>query len=564
VKISPKPLAFLCVVLAAACTAGTGTDGGRTGNTELNLDIINPGGTSGELGFSIDRVGYRITCAGTPPPGYPIPDADTSGTDYNYDDSVDISGAFETVDTRVPPVWQAVMDLPPGLCTITLSVWDGNEVVCIGSQTLTINEDATTKYDIVLVCSLSIDLPDGMADVDGELFFITGNLCPKLYVLNAIPSLVVQDGTMPVLETEIQYRAKDPDDTCGNNCDPQSCTFDNPPVCTPYPSNINDPDCNPLAGGDPNSVECLAGDHSGLVCTLAAVSPFFGPVGTFISPQDETTAVGPVLPINLNTAAGLPGVILPGLGGPASASGTNPSQPSGGAPGDNPLYPGLPNVNGSLPPLYYQFDLAVPGPVTIQLVCSDGDLECDQTKEISVEYFIPNWCLHQPLDCSGANECLTDGVCDTFCDPRCDPTKPSYDATSCCGASNPSDSCGSRECARCPGQNEPVPDGTPCTDGICNAGVCSGTCPTLTQLQVTPLQADVGDQISVSADAERPDGGPVDYLWTATQGSFVDASSAATAYVCEEVGQPALTITVFNPTGSCSDDLTISVTCLQP
>jgi hypothetical protein len=631
---------YLCAVLTASCASGT--DGGTASNTELNLDIVNPDGTSGELGFSIDRVDYRITCANDShvlPPfdlnpagaaGDPcsladvdtngIPDvcppgsnyiAGTAGPDnivgtnqadcifgmggndviqggnqqdyicggsgnddidggnahdflhggdgndiinggsnggdtllggagndqlfgstgndlliggdgddalvgdtgddsldggpgidtldgalgndmcveevpgtsirltnceYGYGDSVDISGAFETVDTRVPPVWQAVMDLPPGLCTITLSVWDGNEVVCIGSQTLTINEDGTTKYDIVLVCSLSIDLPDGMADVDGEFFFITGNLCPKLYVLNAIPSgqpptALNPTGTpIPVQAagpytgqavTEVQYRAKDPDNTCGNNCDPQSCTFDNPPVCTPYPSNINDPACNPLAGGDPNSVDCQAGVYAGLVCTISAWpsasnpgGPNTGPPGgTFISPQDLTTPVGPILPVNLNLASGIPGLILPGLGGPVTTS----SEPTGGAPGDNPLYPGLPNVNGSLPPLYYSCDLTQPGPTFILLQCSDGDAECDQAKLLTLICPGENFCISSPVDCSGSSECLTDGVCDPFCDPA-DIGGPGCPAGT-----------------RCPGQDNNLPDGTACTEGggtQCLAGVC--------------------------------------------------------------------------------------------
>ena len=336
-RISIHVLALLCATTLFACDAGT--EPGPAGNTELNLDIVNPGGDTG-AGFSIDRVDYRITCAGSPPGTYDIPPADTNGTDYNYDDSVDISGAFETVDTRDPPVWQAVMDLPPGDCTITLSVYEDDEIVCVGSQTLTINEDATTKYDIVLVCSLSIDAPDGMADVDGSFEFITGNLCPKLYILNAIQSNTdVFNG-----RAEIQYRAKDPDDGCGNNCDPQICTTDNPPVCTPYPSNINDPSCNPGFGGDPNSAACQAGDFAGLVCTLVAIPAVTGdPGGNFISPSDGVTPVGPVLPVNLNLASGLPGVILPGLGGPA---GTNAAS--------SPAYPPLPNVNGSLPPLVYR------------------------------------------------------------------------------------------------------------------------------------------------------------------------------------------------------------------
>ena len=251
-KRSVQVLVLLCTVLVAACTGDTSdTSEGVTGNTELNLDIVNPGGTSAESSATRSTVlDYRITCAGNAPGSYPIPDADTSGTDYNYNDSVDISGAFEVVDTRVPPVWQAVIDLPPGNCTVTLSVYEDDEIVCVGSQTLAIAEDATTKYDIVLVCSLSIDTPDGMADVDGSFEFITGNLCPKLYILNAIeyaPFSTFFSGG------EIQYRAKDPDNSCGDNCDPQSCTNRHPQFCTPYPSNISDAACNPSFGGAPTA-----------------------------------------------------------------------------------------------------------------------------------------------------------------------------------------------------------------------------------------------------------------------------------------------------------------------
>ncbi len=424
-------LGLACMALALACTGGT--EGGTAGNTELNLDIVNPGGSSGELGFSIDRVDYRITCAGNPPGSYPITPADTAGTDYNYDDSVDISGAFEVVDTRDPPVWQAVMDLPPGDCTITLSVYEDDEVVCVGSQTLAIAEDATTKYDIVLVCSLSIDTPDGMADVDGEFFFITGNLCPKLYVLNAIPSVVDISTNPPV--TEIQYRAKDPDNSCGNNCDPQSCTTDNPPVCTPYPSNINDPACNPAAGGDPNSVDCQAGVYAGLVCTIAAFPAASGvPGGNFLSPLDGVTPVGPVLPVNLNLASGVPGIILPGLGGPAGTNAAN-----------SPAYPPLPNVNGSLPPLRYRCDPTTPGQVVINLDCSDGDAECDQNKQLQLICPGIDYCLG--VSCAASGQCLTDGACDFLCDP-------------------------STGCEQCVGQDLPVPSGTVCSEG--GGNVCDG------------------------------------------------------------------------------------------
>jgi len=212
--------------LTAACTSG-GTGSGTAGNAELNLDIVNPGGISGELGFTVDRVDYRIACAGAgyilppyidapPGPGGPcstadldgngIPDVCPPGSNYiqgtaasenilgttgpdcifgfggndvidggnaadyicggrgdddiaggngrnelfggsgNYiitggngndlldgrdgDDTLDGANSDDSliggpgIDTRVPPVWQAVMDLPPGDCTVTLSVWD--------------------------------------------------------------------------------------------------------------------------------------------------------------------------------------------------------------------------------------------------------------------------------------------------------------------------------------------------------------------------------------------------------------------------------------------------------
>ncbi len=423
------------------------------------MDIVNPGSTSGELGFSIDRVDYRITCAGNPAGTYPIPAADTTGTDYAYNDSVDISGAFEVIDTNVPPVWQAVMDLPPGDCTVTLSVYYQDEVVCVGSQTLAIAEDATTKYDIVLVCSLSIDTPDGMADIDGTFTFITGNLCPKLYVLNAISSVI--DITANPRATEIQYRAKDPDNTCGNNCDPQSCTTDNPPVCTPAPYNPNDPLCNPAAGGDPTSAACLA-NGAGLVCTIVANETTGGAfAGTFISPADGVTPVGPVLPVNLNTAAGIPGFILPGLGGPAGTNAEN-----------SPAYPPIPNLNGSLPPLVYVCDPSYPGAIAITVQCSDGDAECDQQKTIILSCPAIDYFCDPPIDCSSSGECLTDGVCNPGCNPVCDPTQPLYDATACCAAPNPTDSCGALECANCPGRNFPRAPGTVCTEG--SGSVCDG------------------------------------------------------------------------------------------
>ena len=329
-NISVKLAVLVCIALVTAC--GSRTEGGTAGNTELNLDIVNPGGTSGELGFSVDRVDYRITCAGNPgaaippaqyigsPPDYTPCDADADcrlgalcvttadaaaiaapsaglcAIPTSYDDSVDITGQFEIVDNRTPPVWQAVMDLPPGDCQVALTVSDTNgEIVCSGSEVDLIVEDAAlpTKYDIVLICSLSVDLTDGMADIDGEFLFVTGNLCPKIYTLNAISSTVPITAIPPI--SEIQFRAKDPDDGCGNNCDPQICTGANPPVCTPSAYN-------------PNDVRCIPGFGGGLTCGdtfPSPLCPLCDPVVLGLGPADPnpccvggdfTGIGGPIVP----------------------------------------------------------------------------------------------------------------------------------------------------------------------------------------------------------------------------------------------------------------------------
>lgn len=67
----------------------------------------------------------------------------------------------------------------------------------------------------------------------------------------------------------------------------------------------------------------------------------------------------------------------------------------------------------------------------------------------------PGFCGADPIDCSGAHDCRTDGQCDESCDP-------------------------SDTCERCVGQNDPAPAGTPCAIGeagsignVCNdSGVC--------------------------------------------------------------------------------------------
>jgi cysteine-rich repeat protein len=204
---------------------------GATGNTDIRLTIGSDlGGQPGEPALEADRVDYRITCAGTVPGSLSIPPSGAGG-DYAYDDSVDISGAFQIIDSRNPPVWETVTDLPPGPCTASLSVYRNGQVVCTGSHDFTVLEDTTTQVDITLLCELSIGLPDGSGDTNGNFQFQVGNECPKLFDLSAHP-YVVPAGQSTTL---VQVVAQDLDGTCGDRCDPQTCNDANPPVCTPGP-----------------------------------------------------------------------------------------------------------------------------------------------------------------------------------------------------------------------------------------------------------------------------------------------------------------------------------------
>ena len=193
--------------------------------------------------------------------------------------------------------------------------------------------------------------------------------------------------------------------------------------------------------------------------------------------------------------------------------------------------------------------------------CYDGTVCTEEYCDYSPDSAI---CVSSPVptgtDCSAehpplavceagvcmCNACIEDFVCDSdgndctsaYCDM----------ATGCCEV------------------GPDAPDGTACDfgglPGVCFAGVCEedDSCPVLTRVTVVPLQADVGDDINVSADASGT--GPIDYLWTATAGSFVDPSLPITAYRCEQAGVQDLTITISDGTGSCMDEITVTVTCL--
>lgn len=325
------------VVFSVGCSGANSNDDPEM-NTELELVISDPSTPPDELAFSVDFVSYRITCpaSGLTP----------------YDDSVDISGSFEIVDDATPPVWTLVTSLPPSACHITLWVFYQDEVVCSGTDSLTIIEDGDpstmNKANIVLECILSVNPPSGDADVDGTFTFIDGNYCPQLIWLGAVPSVV--DPTVPAV-TAIQTYSFDSDNTCGMNCDPQVCDFStNPPVCTPGPD-------------------------IGMVSTLYAPSG----AGSFGDPNAFDTT--------------------------------------------------------------YTCDPLLPGPTEICALVTDGDIECDKIRCVTV--ICPDLC--ENVVCDDGNECTRD---------RCDPLN-----------------------GLC--MNDSATDGVACngcTD-TCQAGICDATSP---------------------------------------------------------------------------------------
>lgn len=265
----------------------------------------------------------------------------------------------------------------------------------------------------------------------------------------------------PFAVTEVQFLAHDPDASCGDDCDPQSCSDSEPPVCVPAHYNPADPRCNPAFGGgalcgdlipagqyDCASCEGLSDDDAnpccqgldspeltlpaaaGHVCTLAAISLNGNKAaGSFISPVDEVTPVGPVIAVNLED------VYLDGTG--VTISGLD---------------------------LRYRCDTNLGGTVLLNLDCTDGDDDCAQNQRLEIICpFGPNWCSSDGgADCSASNDCLTDGTCDGSCDPLCDPDSPAYDPQYCQGF----------ECDPCPGKDLPLPARTPCdSNGV---GFCDG------------------------------------------------------------------------------------------
>ena len=115
------------------------------------------------------------------------------------DSGITLEGNLNVIDDRTPPVWAAIMDLPVGVCTVTLVARDDTGAsLCTGSRDVTVVENTTVKVDLVLVCLVDGDDPIGRLDIDATFEVVDGNLCPRLHFLNAVPSTIPDGGSSAI------------------------------------------------------------------------------------------------------------------------------------------------------------------------------------------------------------------------------------------------------------------------------------------------------------------------------------------------------------------------------
>jgi len=90
-------------------------------------------------------------------------------------------------------------------------------------------------------------------------------------------------------------------------------------------------------------------------------------------------------------------------------------------------------------------------------------------------------------------------------------------------------------------------------------------CPTIQAISANPSEILGGSSTMISSMAVDPDNGPspLSYHWTATSGSFSDATSPNPTFTCTTSGLATLTLMVSDgdPLASCADSGTVQVTC---
>jgi hypothetical protein len=89
-------------------------------------------------------------------------------------------------------------------------------------------------------------------------------------------------------------------------------------------------------------------------------------------------------------------------------------------------------------------------------------------------------------------------------------------------------------------------------------------CAELEKVIVAPLQTSSGYALDVQAQAGDEEDDSVEYSWTATGGSFDDASAAQTIFTCTEAVEEQITIEISDDEFEyCADAWTIDVNCVE-
>ena len=106
---------------------------------------------------------------------------------------------------------------------------------------------------------------------------------------------------------------------------------------------------------------------------------------------------------------------------------------------------------------------------------------------------------------------------------------------------------------------------TPAKTGSVGINGAVNVCPVIDELSASPTQVNVGGSIALVGGAHDSDSGPsaLTYQWSATSGTFSDATAKSPTFTCTAPGTSTITLAVSDgdTTAGCSDTLTATVTC---
>jgi 5'-nucleotidase len=122
------------------------------------------------------------------------------------------------------------------------------------------------------------------------------------------------------------------------------------------------------------------------------------------------------------------------------------------------------------------------------------------------------------------------------------------------------------------GQTTPVSVSVACKQKATTGSVLvNGTinsCPVIDGISANPSEVFVGGNVKLTATAHDSDAGPtpLGYHWTATSGSFSDASSPTPTFTCSAAGKATVSVAVTDgdTAPGCADSLSADITCTAP